>query len=86
MTASNGESPVGSNEEQDAALWDANDVARFLKTSRSWVYQRAQAGELPCLKIGGLLRFEPAAIRAFIKNQNTDGRKVVPFSTEKKRP
>jgi hypothetical protein len=25
------------------ALWDANDVARYLKVSRSWVYQRAEA-------------------------------------------
>ncbi|MBZ4414342.1 helix-turn-helix domain-containing protein [Myxococcus sp. XM-1-1-1] len=53
----------------EEGLWDANDVARFLKASRSWVYQRAQAGQLPCVKIGGLLRFEPAAIRAFIKGQ-----------------
>lgn len=63
---------------QEATLWDANDVARFLKTSRSWVYQRAQAGQLPCLKVGGLLRFEPAAIRAFIKGQNSGGRRVLP--------
>lgn len=59
------------NLEQEEGLWDANDVARFLKASRSWVYQRAQAGQLPCVKIGGLLRFEPAAIRAFIRGQCT---------------
>ena len=28
-------------------LWDANDAARYLKVSRSWVYQRAEAGLLP---------------------------------------
>ncbi|NRD59716.1 helix-turn-helix domain-containing protein [Corallococcus exiguus] len=56
---------------QEEALWDANDVARFLKASRSWVYQRAQAGQLPYVKIGGLLRFEPTAIRAFIRGQGT---------------
>lgn len=55
--------------QQEEALWDANDVARFLKASRSWVYQQAQAGQLPCVKIGGLLRFEPAAFRAFIRGQ-----------------
>jgi excisionase family DNA binding protein len=66
------------------SLWDANDVARFLKTSRSWVYQRAQAGQLPCVKIGGLLRFEPEAIRAFIKGQGVSSRRVVPFSTGNK--
>jgi predicted DNA-binding transcriptional regulator AlpA len=57
--------------EQEEGLWDANDVARFIKASRSWVYQRAQAGQLPCVKIGGLLRFEPTAIRAFIRGQGT---------------
>jgi excisionase family DNA binding protein len=56
--------------DEEEGLWDANDVAKFLKASRSWVYQRAQAGQLPCVKIGGLLRFEPAAIRAFIRGQS----------------
>jgi|GEM_PF-998101 len=72
--------------DEEEGLWDANDVARFLKTSRSWVYQRAQAGQLPCLKIGGLLRFEPAAIRSFIKGQGANGRRVVPFPTNKSNP
>lgn len=48
------------------SLWDANDVARFLKVSRSWVYQKAESGELPSLKIGGLLRFNPAVIRRWV--------------------
>jgi predicted DNA-binding transcriptional regulator AlpA len=62
--------PMGTEEiQQEEGLWDANDVGRFVKASRSWVYQQAQAGRLPCVKIGGLLRFEPAAIRAFIKGQ-----------------
>jgi len=51
------------------ALWDANDVAHYLKASRSWVYQKAEAGLLPYLRIGGLLRFDPRAIRAWA----TDG-------------
>jgi Helix-turn-helix domain len=46
-------------------LWDANDVARYLKVSRSWVYHRAEAGLLPVRRVGALLRFDPAAIRAF---------------------
>ena len=46
-------------------LWDANDVAKFLKVSRSWVYQKAEAGLLPYLKVGGLLRFDPEEIMAY---------------------
>ncbi len=46
-------------------LWDARDVARYLKVSRSWVYQKAEAGLLPYLKVGGLVRFVPERIRQF---------------------
>jgi len=48
-------------------LWDANDVARYLKVSRSWVYHRAEAGELPHLRVGGLLRFDADVVRAFAR-------------------
>ena len=47
-------------------LWDARDVAAFLKVSRSWVYHKAEAGMLPCLRIGGLLRFDPQKIRELV--------------------
>ena len=46
-------------------LWDARDVARYLKVSRSWVYQKAEAGLLPYLKVGGLVRFVPERVREF---------------------
>jgi excisionase family DNA binding protein len=52
-------------------LWDANDVARYLKVSRSWVYQRAEAGLLPYLRVGGLLRFNPSAVRIFTLGSDT---------------
>jgi excisionase family DNA binding protein len=47
------------------ALWDARDVAAYLKVSRSWVYQRSENGTLPSVRIGGLRRFVPEQIRAF---------------------
>jgi excisionase family DNA binding protein len=53
-------------------LWDANDVARYLKVSRSWVYHRAEAGHLPLRRIGGLLRFDPASIMAFAQGDTVD--------------
>ena len=60
-------------------LWDAQDVARFLKVSRSWVYHRAEAGDLPCLRIGGMLRFDPHAVHAFAQGAPLRGGRVVPF-------
>jgi excisionase family DNA binding protein len=61
-------------------LWDAKDVAAYLKVSRSWCYQRAEAGLLPCLRIGGLLRFEPETIRAYARGEWAPRGKVLALS------
>jgi excisionase family DNA binding protein len=45
------------------AMWDARDVAAFLRVSRSWVYHRAEEGTLPCVRVGGLLRFHAQRIK-----------------------
>ena len=49
-------------------LWDANQAAKFMGVSRSWVYQRVEAGLLPHIRVGGLVRFEPEAIRKFLRH------------------
>jgi excisionase family DNA binding protein len=67
------------NEPDEGTLWDAQDVARYLKVSRSWVYHRAEGGELPCLRIGGLLRFDPKAIHAFARGESTLVARVIPL-------
>lgn len=51
------------------SLWTVAEVAAYLRVSRSWVYHRAAAGLLPCLRIGALLRFEPDAIRAYAQGE-----------------
>jgi excisionase family DNA binding protein len=58
-------------------LWDANDVARYLKASRSWVYHQAEAGKLPHLRIGALLRFNPARVKAFAHGEADRGGRVL---------
>jgi predicted DNA-binding transcriptional regulator AlpA len=52
---------------EEAPLWDARDVARYLKKSVSWVYHAAAADEVPCRRIGGSLRFAPEEIHAFAR-------------------
>ncbi|OLE63341.1 MAG: hypothetical protein AUG04_05615 [Deltaproteobacteria bacterium 13_1_20CM_2_69_21] len=49
---------------ESKTLWDARDVATFLKASRNWVYQQAELGKIPSVRIGGLLRFDPEKIKA----------------------
>ena len=53
-------------------LWTAAQVAAFLQVSRSWVYQRVASGELPSLRFGGHVRFEPDAIEDYARG--VDGR------------
>jgi hypothetical protein len=65
--------------ELSGTLWTADDVAAFLKASRSWVYQQSEAGRLPCVKVVGLLRFNPAAVRAFAQGQPERMADVLPL-------
>jgi len=59
----------GQREGGRTGLWNPAEVATFLQVSRSWVYQKAEAGLLPVIRLPGssLLRFEPEAIQAFAR-------------------
>jgi hypothetical protein len=54
-----------------SGLWNPSDVAAFLQVSRSWVYQKAEAGLLPVIRLPGssLLRFDPDVVRAFARGE-----------------
>lgn len=62
----NPRAPTGWKPPSDDVLWTVHDVARLLNASVSWVYKAAEKGQLPCIRIGAMLRFEPAAIRAWL--------------------
>ncbi len=50
-------------------LWTVKNVAEFLQCSRDFVYEHAEDGTLPCLRIGGLLRFDPESIRRWARGE-----------------
>ena len=50
---------------REGELWTVAEVARYLKTSRSWVYQATAPGKLPSMRVGHLRRFDPEKIRAW---------------------
>ncbi len=50
-------------------LLKVRDVAAMLQMSRSWVYGRARSGDLPCIRLGGALRFDKAALLAYLADQ-----------------
>lgn len=62
-------------------LWKVAEVAHFLSMSPQWVYKQAELGNLPCVRFGASLRFEPAAIRRYLERQKHGGQgvRVVPL-------
>ena len=53
-------------------LLTVDEVAKLLKVSKSWVYEHTRSRatprseQLPHIKLGKCVRFDPAAIRAFL--------------------
>ena len=68
----------------DDCLWSVREVAHYLRMSTSWVYNAAERGELPTLRIGGRLRFDPDQIRAFARGDAT--RAVVSIGSQPRSP
>ena len=66
VTEQRGSDATGSNNEP---RWTADDVRKFLKVSRSWVYQHVDSGELPHHRYGALLRFDPETIRKYARGE-----------------
>jgi excisionase family DNA binding protein len=50
-------------------LMTAEDVAAYLRASKSMVYKLAESAELPCLRIGTLLRFERDTVQRFARGE-----------------
>lgn len=68
MPLNTGELNVNTETER---LWKASDVAKYIPCSVSWVYKAVERGELPCIRLGALLRFDPAAVRRLFQNATT---------------
>jgi excisionase family DNA binding protein len=54
----------------DTILLKPTDVARQLGVSRSWVYDAAATGRIPCVRLGGPdgpLRFLPDDVEAWLE-------------------
>jgi excisionase family DNA binding protein len=56
-------------------LLTVEDVAALLKVSKGWVYEHVRSRgtqrseQLPHIKVGKYIRFEPHALRRFISNK-----------------
>lgn len=57
----------------EVLLVSPQDAARLVSLSRSNVYKLIKAGELPSVRIGGLVRVPVPALRDWIRRQTTGG-------------
>ena len=60
-------------------LWTSRDVCAFLGVGKNAPNDLARRGELPAMRIGRRLRFDPAAVRAFAE-RHQHGADVVPLA------
>lgn len=47
-------------------LLTAEDVCALLKVKKSWLYDTVEAGAIEVIRLGKQLRFQPAAISAYL--------------------
>lgn len=57
----------------DESLLGVADVARRFNVPVSWVYLKAETGELPHIKLGRYLRFHADEIEAYLSAQRRGG-------------
>ena len=52
-------------------LFTVQDLCEYLQVSRSTVNRLVSSGEIPVVKIGGSIRFSPAAVERFVRSSET---------------
>jgi excisionase family DNA binding protein len=63
----------------DAELATVEEVAAWLRVSRSWLYERVKRNEVPYVNVLGRLRFHMPTLRAWVLDSRRHGATVVPF-------
>jgi excisionase family DNA binding protein len=55
-------------------LLTVDEVAAWLQIKPRTVYQWVHEGYMPVIKLGALVRFDPASVSAWLKKRETPGR------------
>lgn len=54
-------------------LLTVREVMELLGVSRSWLYDAAARGALPCIRLGGMLRFDQDQIEQWLRQLQRPG-------------
>jgi excisionase family DNA binding protein len=68
MSAETSIAPTVATDDSDR-LWTVQEAARFLAVSESWVYTATRTGVLPAIRLGRVVRFDQAALRAWVRGE-----------------
>ena len=52
-----------------ALLWNSREAAKALSISERTLWGLTQSGEIPCVRIGRSVRYDPADLRAWIESR-----------------
>lgn len=64
--------PDGEPRQQSDKLWETQDVVDYLNIGTSTVYLWVKTRGLPCLKIGGVTRYDPEAVKQWVRDHAND--------------
>jgi excisionase family DNA binding protein len=64
-------------EEYEPILLTAEELAGYLRVSRSWVYEAAREGSIPCIRVGALKRFDFDEVKAVLSGEKAMPSRVV---------
>jgi excisionase family DNA binding protein len=51
------------------SLWNADELAGVLDLSRKHIYKLSKSGRIPCIRMGGAIRFDPEATAQWLENR-----------------
>lgn len=51
---------------RERELWTVGELAAYLKVRASWVYGKAAAGAIPCVRVGRYVRFRKGDVDAWL--------------------
>ena len=60
--------------DEKARLVTPEELAQAMSVSRGQVYKLAKAGDLPCIRIGTSVRFEPRDVRVYVQAHKQGGK------------
>jgi excisionase family DNA binding protein len=62
---------LASRIESRKSAWTAEDVALLLEMSPKTLYKMAKSGNIPAIRIGGMIRFDPVLTAEWLRARTT---------------